>query len=148
MVTRRKKARQKRSKRTHHGKAPTILQGLPKGIKLIGAIPGMTKLSEVFQDFLEPYWKNEDELKKMLDVGLIAWNVACVSGQRRGELIESFLAAAPPPLREDLRFILADMIQRKVARFASDRRLILNYKLTTTPAGKRHLSVLYSPTSI
>ena len=71
MVTRRKKARQKQKKRGHLGKVPPILRNLPKGAKLIGAIPGMPKMSAVFLDFLEPYWKNEAQLRKLADYAFI-----------------------------------------------------------------------------
>src|SRR5713226_8040321 len=135
MVTRRKKARQKRKKRSHLGKIPPILRHLPKGVKLVGAIPGMPKMSAVFLDFLEPYWKNEDELKKMLTVGAIAWNAGCVTGQKRAELVEPTLAAFPADLREDLKRILEELIWRKGTQFAGDRRLILNYDLTIGPDG-------------
>jgi hypothetical protein len=59
MVTRRKKSRQKKKKTGQQGKVPSILRNLPKNVKLVGAIPGMPKMSGVLLDFIEPYWKNE-----------------------------------------------------------------------------------------
>jgi hypothetical protein len=134
-VTRMKKARQKRKKGGHLGKTSTLLRNLPKNAKLVGAIPGMPKMSGVFLEFLEPYWKNEDQLKKLLPVGTIAWNAACVSGQQRAELIEPCLAACPADFRQDLKQILDELISRKQTKFASDQRLIFNYELTTTREG-------------
>jgi hypothetical protein len=148
MVTRRKKARQKQKKRGHLGKVPPILRNLPKGAKLIGAIPGMPKMSAVFLDFLEPYWKNEAQLRKLLIIGVIAWNAGCVTGEKKAALVEPTLALVPAEFREELKCMLDDMISRKETQFADDRRLILNYDLTMRPDGKPHLTVLFSPTPV
>jgi hypothetical protein len=101
-------------------------------------------MSEVLIAFLEPYsehWTNEEQLRKLLSVALIAWNAAVASGKKGEELIQSTLQAAPPEVRGDLKAIIEELMQRKLAHFADNKRLIISYELTMAPSGPR-ISVL------
>jgi hypothetical protein len=102
------------------------------------------KMSEVLLEFLEPYseyWTNEDQFNKLLTVGLVAWNAALLSGSKRNEFIEQMAHTLPADVRQDMRSIVEEMIRRKEAHFARNRRTIFSYELTMTPSGP-HLTVL------
>ncbi|MCI0463952.1 MAG: hypothetical protein L0Z62_44025 [Gemmataceae bacterium] len=101
-------------------------------------------MSEVLMEFLEPYtkhWKTEEDLRKLLTLGIVAWNAALVTGSTRDELIQSTSEVIPPELRQGLRSILDEMIQRKESYFANNKRMIIDYELTMGPAGP-YLSVI------
>jgi hypothetical protein len=98
----------------------------------------------VLLEFLEPWsehWGNEAECRKLLSVGIVAWNAAVVSGSERENLIQSTLKAVPPEVRADLRTVLDEMVRRKEAHFASNRRMVISYDLSMTPTGP-YLQVL------
>jgi hypothetical protein len=99
---------------------------------------GVVKMSEVLEDFLDPYWdtwKTEEDLRKLVLVGVVAWNAAIVSGKPGESLIREVLNSVPPDLRSDLRMMLDDLILRKEKHFADNKRLILNYQVKSSPSG-------------
>jgi len=103
-----------------------------------------TKMSEVLVEFLEPYsehWKTEEELRKLLTLALVAWNAALFSGSKRSDFIQRMAQSFPPESRQDFHSIIQEMIKRKEAHFASNKRTILDYQVTMTPSGP-HLVVL------
>jgi hypothetical protein len=106
--------------------------------------PGERKMSEVLLEFLEPYskhWATEEQFKKLVTVGLVAWNAALMSGRARDDFIEKMAKAVPPELRPEMREIVDEMVRRKEAHFANIRRTIVSFDVTMTPSGP-HLSVL------
>lgn len=103
-------------------------------------------MSEVLMEFLEPsaeHWRTEEELQKLLTLGLVAWNGALLSGPEREVFIQDMAQALPPEARPDMRSIVEEMIRRKETYFAGNKRAILNYELTMTPAGP-HVAVISS----
>jgi hypothetical protein len=147
MASRKKKDRQTLKKRLQQRKQRRLRRGLPSDATVLVEPPGAAKMSEVLMEFLEPYaehWNNEEELHKLLTVALVAWNAALYSGKERTEFVEKMVAAVLPEARPELRAIVEEMIQRKEAHFAGIRRMIIDYKITTTPTGP-HLAVISTP---
>lgn len=98
------------------------------------------KMSEVLMDFLEPYserWRNEDELRKLLSIAIVAWNAALLKGSKRDEWMQRLSETVPPEARQVFRVILEEMIRRKESHFAGNQRMILDYDLTMGPAVPR-----------
>src|SRR5262245_41224919 len=149
MGSRKKKDKRKQKKRRARQARPALPSQLG-GVPVVVTPGGAEKMSEVLMRFVEPYsqyWQTEDQLRRVLSVALVAWNAAVASGSDRDALIQSSLEAVPADVREDMRAIIAEMMQRKEAQFASNKRLIVDYQLTMTPTGP-HVSVIstFAPT--
>jgi hypothetical protein len=158
MSSRKKKQDRKkrlRKRQRGHPKSGLPESGLPKTGTLFGKdvvfVPsGDVKMSEVLWEFLEPYadhWENEDQLRKLLNVGIIAWNSALFSGKERAEVIDDMLRRVPPGARQDMRDLIMPLIQRKDAHFSGNRRMIVDYQLTMQPSGP-YLVVASTPESV
>jgi hypothetical protein len=122
-----------RMKRQSHGDETFVV---PRG--------GRVSMSEVLIDFMEidaQEWPDEEQLRKTLVLGMVAWNAAVASGAARNDLIQSTLATFPPDLRAEARFHLDALIKRKESLFPDNKRLMLDYELTKTPSGP-HIQVL------
>lgn len=110
-------------------------KGLFSGHKIVLQPSGEIKMSEVLIDFIEPYseyWETEEELSKLLSLAIVAWNAALFSGTERKEFIERMLKVVPPIVRQDMRAIIEEMMQRKEKHFASNKRMIVSFQLIMT----------------
>jgi hypothetical protein len=123
------------------------LTGGPSGgIKYLVEPPGQEKMSEVLEAFIEPYMDQAvtgDALRKLLALGVLAWNAALVPDDRRRKMIDGALEGLPKlPIdaRTEVRALVNTMIERKEAFFPSNRRAIITFDLTDTGEGY-HLSV-------
>jgi hypothetical protein len=147
MASRKKQDKRRQKKRLQQRKQRLTRRGFPSDATVLVEPPGAAKMSEVLLQFLEPYaehWKNEEQLHKLLTVALVAWNAALHSGKKRTEFIEEMVQAVPPDARPAMKAIVEEMIQRKEAHFAGNKRVILDYQLTMTPTGP-HLAVISTP---
>ena len=139
----------KRKKRKQRNLYESLKTDLTKnvpldGCKIVVQPSGETKMSEVLLEFVEPYsqyWKTKEELNKLLGVAVIAWNAALLPGNERKEIIENAVKVAPPEIRQDMKAIVEEMIQRKETHFAHNKRMIMNYQVTMTKEGP-HVTVL------
>ncbi len=139
----------KRKKRTERELVKSLVTELAKDTalddsKIVVEPAGETKMSEVLVEFIEPYlkyWKTERELEVLLSTAIIAWNATLVRGSERSSLIENTIKVTPPEIRADTSKIIEEMMQRKELKFAQNRRMIVNYKLTMSKKGP-HVTVL------
>jgi hypothetical protein len=106
------------------------------------------KMSEVLEDFVEPYLEHADTLdayRKLIGIAVIAWNAALLQGAEREKVLEDayrrLIPAADKQARADFQSIVEEMILRKERYFADNRRGILNYRVTEMPTGDFFLSV-------
>jgi hypothetical protein len=76
-----------------------------------------------------------EELNKLLGVAVIAWNGALLPGNERKEIIENAVTVAPPEIRQDMKAIVEEMIQRKETHFPHNKRMIMNYQVTMIKEG-------------
>ncbi len=141
-MTKRKKRKQRK---LYESLKTELTKDVPlDGCKIVVQPSGETKMSEVLLEFVEPYsqyWKTKEELNKLLGVTVIAWNAALLPGNERKEIIENAVKVAPPEIRQDMKAIVEEMIQRKETHFAHNKRMIMNYKVTMTKEGP-HVTVL------
>jgi len=138
--------RKKRKQRNLYESLKTELtKNIPiDGSKILVQPSGQTKMSEVLLEFLEPYsryWRTKEDLNKLLGVAVIAWNAALLPGNERKEIIENALKAAPHEIRQDMKAIVDEMIERKETHFAHNTRFIINYQVTMTQKGP-HVTAL------
>ena len=135
------KARKRRAKRLER-------RGRPGGEPIvIVSPPGVEKMSEVLEEFVEPYMEEcetSESMEKLLSLGMVAWDAALVTGSQREELLNSTLAELPAEAREDARSILLVLIHRKETYFADNKRFILSFELVPGADGEPRLNVLSS----
>ena len=103
---------------------------------------GREKMSEVLEDFVEPYMEfadTEDNFRKLLNLGILAWNAALLPEDQMSAMIDETLGAglpgASPADRADAREFIELLIQRKKKHFAANRRAIISFEVTDTGDG-------------
>jgi hypothetical protein len=140
----RKKGKRKKNKRHRPPRPGRTQHPLPGGGMMVISPPGEANMSEVLLEFLEPYsehWSTEEGFRKVLTVGLVAWNAALLSGSKREQFLQDMVQAVPAEVRGDMRSIVEEMIRRKETHFADNKRTIIDYQLTMTPSGP-HVAVI------
>ncbi|MCT0255114.1 MULTISPECIES: hypothetical protein [unclassified Synechocystis] len=124
-----------------------------KDLVFIDKPKGIGKMSQVLEKFIEPYTDDDDDYEDrnfLLELAVVAWNCAVLPEGERGRIMDSFLAGITDPLdqesiesTEEIKELIEELIEDKLALFPKDRRLIKHYKLTKHKLGF-HLSVAYS----
>ena len=141
-----KKWRYRQQKTNHELKSKLISTGLVGARTCINwETTRQEKMSKVLLDFVEPYTAAADsneEVQRIVLVGLLAWNIALLPTELRQESLDTMIAKAiPPDAAADFQEIIDEMIERKVKYFAENRRFILAHHWTMTTKGP-HLSVI------
>lgn len=115
---------------------------IPPGFNVVYEPPGHAKMSEVLEDFIEPYdqlCKTESSHRKILTLAVLAWNVALApEASRRGMLDRALRAGLGNASEEDLdvaREMVEEMVRRKLMYFAENHRKIVSFDLRTTDTG-------------
>ena len=120
---------------------------IPPGSRVVYEPTGREKMSEVLDDFIEPYRESadsEDSFRKLLNLGMLAWNVALLPEGERPTVIDKMLRvgfsrASEADLAQAKTFV-ETLVRRKLERFAPNQRTIISFELTDTGDGY-HLSV-------
>ncbi|MEL6815997.1 MAG: hypothetical protein AAFP03_14485 [Cyanobacteria bacterium J06598_3] len=109
--------------------------------------PGAAKMSDVLDDFVEPYGHDEmtlSERKNLLGLAMVAWNLAILPKAERQKMMAQFFAESlkvdDPSVQREMESLIKAMITRKLDRFAENKRHILNYQLEDL-GDEFHLSV-------
>ena len=105
--------------------------------------PGQEKMSEVLEQFIEPYLGAVDDvasMQKLTALATVAWNAAILADDRRESFLDSIMDTFPKKARADAAQMIEEMIQRKNRYFADNRRQIVNVQVTDTGDGF-HLTV-------
>jgi hypothetical protein len=119
-----------------------------KDIKLVVNQGEIVKMSEVLEDFVEPY--SDDRLDKhglemLFSMGIMAWNIALMPKEKRVEMVnEAFAAIMPTSDAADLAFgkdLIEQMVDRKDKFFADNQRMIMSFELQYVSHGEYHISV-------
>ena len=108
-----KKARKKRKQKRVLQRVKSSLEekGILQGRQLILNPSGQVKMSEVLENFVEPYWEyasTEDEMKKLLLVATVAWNAAMMEDEKRREFLRQVLNSTPEDVRDEVSKVLKD----------------------------------------
>ncbi|MGC8643187.1 MAG: hypothetical protein ACP5XB_25280, partial [Isosphaeraceae bacterium] len=118
------------------------LTAIPPGIKVVYEPAGHEKMSDVLDDFIEPYSDvadTEDAYRKLLMLGQMAWNTALLPDDERQVIIDQTLdagfARTSGPTRAAAREFIETLVRRKLEHFAGNRRAILSFSLTDTGDG-------------
>jgi hypothetical protein len=148
---RKKKRGQARTQRQRllQAHARRLSPDLPPNAEIRFEPKGQAKMSEVLEDFVEPYRDEIDDTieaqTKLLTVAILAWNAALLPEEERQgmveQLLEEGLQGVPQETKRGLGEIVAGLIERKLAHFAEYKRPIIDFELTETGSGY-HLPVM------
>ena len=108
---------------------------------------GEVKMSDVLEEFIEPYLPEADELEKrqmLFEMAIIAWNLAIMPEHKRqsalDELFKDLMKGKPATAKRDLNSLMDEMVARKLELFPNNRRYILDFQLEDI-GDQFHLSV-------
>jgi hypothetical protein len=119
--------------------------------KFVNSAPGQVKMSEVLEDFVEPYLHEAPSFgdkERLFGIAVIAWNIAIMPESEQqpfiDQMIEEMLGNTDARLQRDTKALLAEMMVRKKTKFADNCRMIAEFQLQDM--GKAfHLSVASLP---
>lgn len=110
---------------------------IPPGSRVVYQEPGREKMSEVLEEFVEPFRDREadaDSYRMLLNMGMLAWNVALQPEEQRepsiDEVLGRALAGAEPMALAAAKAIVEALVRRKLEFFADNRRMIYSFELT------------------
>lgn len=115
-----------------------------RGDLLVIDAPGQVMMSEVLIELIRPEWgacQDEGAMRRLLTMGMMAWNGALEKGAARTAFVEKMAQAFPDEIREDATVCIEDLIERKERLFPDVQRPIFDYQLTFS-AGNAHVNVL------
>jgi hypothetical protein len=145
----RKKRLREREKRLRRIGQRLVGSKLPELGKatIISNPPGVEKMSDVLDQFVAPYvdpGASEERFRKLLDFAVLAWNAALMPREARERAIDEAAETFPPDMRADFRYWMNSFIERKLAYFADNQRMILSFRLTMRGLGRPVLQVVSS----
>ena len=115
---------------------------VPPGSRVVYDPPGREKMSEVLEDFVAPYREladTEDAFRRLLDLGMFAWNAALLPEDERRAMIDDLLrtgfSRGSEAGRTEARELIEALIRRKQKHFAANQRAIVSFELTDTGEG-------------
>lgn len=117
---------------------------------IVGPTSDGVKMSEVLEDFVEPYRQfaeTKDAYRKLLMLAITAWNVTLFAEKDRPSRLDELLVALPEDVREDGRQIIEELMARKQRFFSQHRRMIIDFEVTGT-GQDWHLSVMSTAHSV
>lgn len=125
-----------------------LVQGPFGDSKFVVNPSGAEKMSEVLGDFVEPYMgaaTTKEAYQKLITLGITAWNAALLPEAERSRMLDEVLMKGlgdvPASLKKELREFVGELIARKDAHFADNRRAIVDFTVEESH-GSYHLSVV------
>jgi len=108
---------------------------------------GQVKMSEVLENFIEPYLEEIDgyvQKQKFIELAVVAWNLAILPEAARQAMREQFQSSLGrnglPEDQEFLDSLLDELMERKLQYFPNNRRLIMDFQFEDA-GDQYHLSV-------
>lgn len=97
---------------------------------------GEDKMSEVLQEFVDPYMETVNsisELKGWLEIAVLAWNIALMPPEKRQDILDGIFSemASGTDLQvlEDLRTTVNNLVDRKDRYFSSFQSSITSFDI-------------------
>jgi len=149
MASKKKKGKKSRSRKrrppvSRHSKLISKMekQGLLEDTVIIHEPRGKEKMSEVLEEFAQPYLDLVDDSfemqNKVIAMAALAWNFTLLPRKERKAAVEdliSSLSLQDERAEEDTRQIIKEMIKRKKRYFRANKRFILSYDMSKTKDG-------------
>jgi hypothetical protein len=146
MATRAEKLRRRQHRKEKKRSARAQLSELARAEFFVSDEPTSAgKMSEALLALVQPEWNichDEEAMRKLLTVGLAAWNAALMKAADRMAFLDSLAQKLPSELRQDFKQIVEPFIRRKDEMFPDNQRPIFSFELTPTPSGNPRLVVL------
>lgn len=108
---------------------------------------GEVKMSEVLEDFVEPYRESretKESMQRLLTLGTIAWNLALSPESERQKMIDRVfnddLLGGDKKLKAEIQELIEELIARKNRYFSENRRMIVDFELKEL-GSNYHISV-------
>ena len=108
----------------------------PSFDKLIVSPPGEAKMSEVLEEFIEPYGDLAETKKatiRLLTLATLAWNMALCSPADQQEMMDQVLTdeimEGDIELKAEIQGLIKDLIRRKNRYFCQYKRMIVDFEL-------------------
>ena len=147
---RKKKRRDERRRTLQRRLKRRVRKNLPDQKVLVGPPRDGVKMSEVLEQFVEPYMEyaeTEDAYRKLLGIAIVAWNVALLPDKERQSDLDDVLVNLPAEVRDDGKKIAEELMERKERHFSHYRRMILDFEIEDA-GDKWHLSVISMATPV
>jgi hypothetical protein len=110
-----------------------------KSIDMVISPSGVAKMSEVLENFVEPYLefaRNHQQRIQLFEIAVTAWNLALLPIDERqtvmAEAIAPILSSQTALVQHDFQEIVDGMIGRKLDYFAENKRFIMSFELKDT----------------
>jgi hypothetical protein len=99
--------------------------------------PGMEKMSELLEQFAEPYMENvtitNQGLHKLYTLCVMAWNAALLPDNEQeaviDKLVNAYITRGTEADRRTFRRLVESMVERKKTHFPNVKRAILSFDL-------------------
>ena len=144
---RQKLARKRRRKQEARQRRKRKQPGSQRESALLLA-PGGVRMSDVLKQFVRPYnhlVDSEEAFRKLLTLGMLAWNAAMQPDGRQEQMVDEVLNEAVGEesweAQTAAREIVDELIERKQRYFAQYRRPIIDFRLTDL-GDQYHLTVI------
>jgi hypothetical protein len=145
MASRTEKLRRRQHRKDKKRKAKSFGLEVARSEEMLVNPRGAAKMSEALMDLVEPEWggcADDDSMRKLLFLGMIAWNAALMQGAERAAFLEKMAQGFPSDLREDFKRLVEPFILRKQRLFPYNQRPILSFDLSWLASGEPYLSVI------
>ncbi len=104
------------------------------------------KISDVVLEMLRPLLKEAKNIrdeKKIIGMGVIAWNLGVIKTYKGEDEMRAFMQNIRPPIPEGILDILMEHVERKCSKYKKYDQFIYDYELTRIPGDQINLSVAY-----
>ncbi|MGB3294074.1 MAG: hypothetical protein WBB01_13895 [Phormidesmis sp.] len=105
-------------------------------IEIVKDPEGQVKMSDVLDEFVEPYEDDRmtlNQRQNLLGIAVIAWNLALLPEAERKnmlkKIIKEVLQGEDPLFQQETREIINEMVARKEQLFADNQRYIVSFQL-------------------
>ena len=121
-----------------------VKERFPNQKVITGPTGDGTKMSEVLEEFVEPYLQfaeTKEAYQKLITTAIVAWNVMLFPEKDRSSSLDELLATLPKNVRKDGKQVIEELMVRKERFFSQYKRMIIDFEVTDTGNGW-HLSVM------
>ncbi len=132
------KARRERLRQERH--VGHVRHSDPGGLVVVNP-PGELKMSEVLEEFAEPFLVETKTLKMVQNsyyFAALAWNIGCAApdqwDQQIDESLAKLLSGELLADFDEIRILLRAMVERKASHFGEIRRFVVEVIVTPSPA--------------